>query len=313
LWDHYDYTRDKSVLRRLYPLLKGASEFFLDTLVEDPKGRGLITSPSVSPENQHPFGSSLCAGPAMDRQIIRDLFDNCVQAGKLLQADDPLLKRIAQTRARIAPDRIGKAGQLQEWLEDWDAEAPDVHHRHVSHLYAVYPASQLNVRDTPEMIEAAKTSLRQRGDMATGWGTAWRLCLWARMGDGDHAHRILKSLQGPQRTYPNMFDAHPPFQIDGNFGGAAGIMEMIVQSWGGEILLLPALPASWPTGRVKGVRARGGVTVDLAWSKSELRSFALVGKPGASLRLRHRGELREVLLDSDGKYRSPRAGRSLFG
>ncbi len=312
LWDHYDYTRDESVLRRLYPLLKGASEFFLDTLVEDPKGRGLITSPSVSPENQHPFGSSLCAGPAMDRQIIRDLFDNCVQAGKLLQADDPLLKRIAQTRARIAPDRIGKAGQLQEWLEDWDAEAPDVHHRHVSHLYAVYPASQLNVRDTPEMIEAAKTSLRQRGDMATGWGTAWRLCLWARMGDGDHAHRILKSLQGPQRTYPNMFDAHPPFQIDGNFGGAAGIMEMIVQSWGGEILLLPALPTSWPTGRVNGVRARGGVTVDLAWSKSELRSFALVGKPGASLRLRHRGELREIRLDSDGRYRSPRAG-SLFG
>jgi alpha-L-fucosidase 2 len=163
------------------------------------------------------------------------------------------------------------------------------------------------------MIEAAKTSLRQRGDMATGWGTAWRLCLWARMGDGDHAHRILKSLQGPQRTYPNMFDAHPPFQIDGNFGGAAGIMEMIVQSWGGEILLLPALPTSWPTGHVNGVKARGGVTVDLAWSKSELRSFALAGKPGASLRLRHRGELREIRLDSDGKYRSPRAGRSQFG
>ena len=187
-----------------------------------------------------------------------------------------------------------------------------MHHRHVSHLYAIYPSSQLNVRDTPEMVEAAKTTLRQRGDMATGWGTAWRLCLWARMGDGDHAHRILKALQGPLRTYPNMFDAHPPFQIDGNFGGAAGIMEMIVQSWGGEILLLPALPGSWPTGRAKGLKARGGVTVDLSWSKGELRSFALAGKPGTALRLRYRGELREIVLDSDGRYRSPRAGR-LFG
>ncbi len=303
LWDHYDYSRDAATLKRVYPLLKGASLFFLDTLVEDSKGRGLLTSPSISPENVHPYGSSLCAGPAMDRQIIRDLFANTVEAGKKLGLDDELTAQISSTAARIAPDAIGRRGQLQEWLEDWDEAAPDQHHRHVSHLYAVYPSSQINVRDNPKFIDAAKSSLRQRGDLATGWGTAWRLCLWARMGEGDHAHAILKALLGPQRTYPNMFDAHPPFQIDGNFGGAAGIMEMLVQSWGREIRLLPALPTSWAAGEVRGLRARGAISVDMAWRESKVRWLELRGPPKESIKLRH-GDIREtVRLDARGRFR----------
>ncbi len=303
LWDHYDYTRDPKVLARLYPLMKGASLFFLDTLVEDAKGRGLVTSPSVSPENQHPFGSSVAIGPAMDRQIVKDLFDYTVAAGKLLGQDAELLSQIAATRARIAPDRVGAGGQFQEWLEDWDAQAPEQHHRHVSHLYAVYPSSQANVRDTPDLIKAAKVTLDNRGDLATGWGTAWRLCLWARMGDAERAHGILKALLGPQRTYPNMFDAHPPFQIDGNFGGAAGILEMIVQSWGGEIRLLPALPSAWPSGEIKGARARGGLSVDMTWADGKVRSLGLTGPANAAVRLRIKGEIKDVALDARGQYK----------
>jgi alpha-L-fucosidase 2 len=302
LWDHYDYSRDETTLRRLYPLMRGASLFFLDTLVEDAAGRGLVTSPSLSPENLHPFGSSLCIGPAMDRQIIRDLFAHTIEAGTRLGLDAPHLAQLAATARRLAPDSVGKSGQLQEWLEDWDDQAPDPHHRHVSHLYAVYPSSQINVRDTPGLIDAAKTSLRRRGDLATGWGTAWRLCLWARMGEGDHAHAVMKALLGPQRTYPNLFDAHPPFQIDGNFGGAAGILEMILQSWGGEIRLLPALPKAWPDGEAHGIRARGAISVSLAWRAHELRWVELAGPPNHRVNVRYGDVLKSVTLDARGRY-----------
>lgn len=308
LWDHYDYQRDPALLQRLYPLMRGAALFFLDTLVEDPQGRGLLTSPSLSPENNHPFGSSLAAGPAMDRQIVRDLFEHTLAAGKLLRQDGPLLEQVAAARARLAPDRIGAQGQLQEWLEDWDARAPDRRHRHVSHLYAVYPSSQVNVRDTPELLRAARTSLEQRGDFATGWGTAWRLCLWARMGDAEHAYSVLKGLTGPKRTYPNMFDAHPPFQIDGNFGGAAGIMEMLLQSWGGEVLLLPALPVAWQSGHLRGIRARGGLSIDLAWSKGKLAALSIKGAPGQVVRLRHLGRASDITLNAKGSYRMGTGG-----
>ena len=303
LWDHWDYCRDAALLERLYPLMKGASLFFLDALVEDPLGRGLITSPSLSPENQHPFGSSVCAGPAMDRQILRDLFARTIDAGSRFGRDPALRDELARARERLAPDAIGGQGQLQEWLEDWDARAPEQSHRHVSHLYAVYPSDQINVRDTPALIEAAKVSLNARGDLATGWGTAWRLCLWARMGDAERAHAILKSLLGPQRTYPNMFDAHPPFQIDGNFGGAAGIMEMLLQSWGGELVVLPALPSAWPAGKVKGLRARGGLTVDLEWRDAQLTSLLVNGPPGDAIRIRQSGSIVEATLDRSGFYR----------
>jgi alpha-L-fucosidase 2 len=239
----------------------------------------------------------------MDRQIIRDLFGYTVAAGKKLKADPDFLARVTAVRARLAPDRIGKSGQLQEWLEDWDEEAPEQLHRHVSHLYAVYPSSQINVRDTPELAEAAKVSLRRRGDLATGWATAWRAALWARLGDGDHAHKILKGLLGPTRTYPNMFDAHPPFQIDGNFGGAAAIMEMLLQSWGGEIRLLPALPSAWPEGHVRGIRARGGVSADIEWSGGRLLSLVLSGPAGSTHSLRYGERKWTARLDSRGVYR----------
>ena len=303
LWDHHEYAPDDAAyLARIYPLLKGASLFFVDTLVEDPKGRGLLTSPSISPENEHHPGVALCAGPAMDRQIVRDLFGWTIAAhARLKDGDAAFAKTLATMRARLAPDRIGAQGQLQEWLEDWDAQAPEQHHRHVSHLYAVYPSGQVNVRDTPALVDAARVTLNARGDMSTGWATAWRLALWARMGDGERAYGILRGLLGPVRTYPNMFDAHPPFQIDGNFGGAAGILEMLVQSWGGEVRILPALPRAWPEGSLRGLRARGGLELDLDWAGGRMRRLALRGKPGQRVALHLDGGMRVVVLGDDGR------------
>ena len=302
LWDHYQYHPSPALLQRQVPLFSGASLFFLDTLVEDPKGRGLVTSPSLSPENEHHSKVALCAGPAMDSQILRDLFDATLEAQALLGERDPAFtEALRKARARLPADRIGAQGQLQEWLEDWDAVAPEQQHRHVSHLYAVYPSGQINVRDTPKLAQAARVTLNVRGDESTGWATAWRLALWARLGDGERAYRILQGLLGPRRTYPNMFDAHPPFQIDGNFGGAAGILEMIVQSWGGEVRLLPALPAAWPRGEVRGVRVRGGIELDLAWSQGRATRLQLRGRPKTEVTLRHGEQLLTLKLDAAGR------------
>ena len=264
LWDHCVYAgQPEALVKRIYPLMRGAAEFLLDFLVTLPGSDWLVTVPTNSPENIHPFGAALSVGCAMDNQLGRDLFDAVLSAG--VETDSDFLTRVREARDRLMPDQIGKAGHLQEWLEDWDLEAREIDHRHVSHLYACYPGLAIDPIETPDLAAAARRSLEIRGDEATGWGIGWRICLWARLGDGEHAWTVLKRLLSPDRPYPNLFDAHPPFQIDGNFGGAAGICEMIAHSRSDEIRLLPALPKALASGSAKGMRLRGGVELNMSW------------------------------------------------
>jgi alpha-L-fucosidase 2 len=310
LWWHYPHTGDEEFLReRAYPLMKGAAEFFVDTLIEDPRTpeKWLISGPSNSPEQ-----GGLVLGPTMDHQIIRELFANTSAAADKLGVDPEFSDELKKLRGRIAPNKIGKHGQLQEWLEDVDD--PQNRHRHVSHLWGVFPGQEINPA-TPELFEAAKESLEMRGDGGTGWSLAWKINLWARLLDGDHAHKILSGLltltgspkakRGGGGVYPNLFDAHPPFQIDGNFGATSGMCEMFVQSHlttvdGTTVIdLLPALPSVWSDGKLTGLRTRSGHTVDLAWSNGRLKSCRLHSTLGKPAIVRYAKAERRVDLDSE--------------
>ncbi len=298
LWARYDYGRDLAYLRSVYPLMRGAALFFLDTLQSDPNTGHLVTNPSMSPENSHSGGANgptICAGPAMDMELLRDLFAQTAQAAKTLGLDADFARELLATRAKLAPNQIGAQGQLQEWQADWDAAAPEQNHRHVSHLYGVFPSHQIDLDETPELAAAARRSLERRGDDTGGWGTAWRANLWARLRDGDRAHRQLMLLLGSARVYPDLLNANP-FQIDGNFGGTVAVAEMLLQSHGDQILLLPALPLAWPTGSVRGLRAPGACTIDLEWRDGQLVHATLASPLGGKRIVRLGGQRLAVTL-----------------
>ncbi|SKD04501.1 alpha-L-fucosidase 2 [Chitinophaga ginsengisegetis] len=303
-WEKYLFNGDKKYLQTVYPALKGAAQFYLDFLVEEPVHKWLVVSPSMSPENNpkaYP-GVSISAGTTMDNQLVFDLFTNTIHAAEILQTDKALVEKMKAARKRLPPMQVGQYNQLQEWLQDLDD--PNDKHRHVSHLFGLYPANQISAYRTPALFSAARTSLLQRGDVSTGWSMGWKVNLWARLLDGNHAWKLIKDQLTPSGvnkgensgggTYPNLFDAHPPFQIDGNYGCTAGICEMLLQSQDGAIHVLPALPDDWKNGRVSGLRARGGFEIkEMVWENGQLSKITIRSTLGGNCRLRVPNALQE--------------------
>lgn len=314
LWEHYLYTQDKEYLRRIYPILKGAARFFSSTTVQEPGHGWLVTAPTSSPENSFyvPGDSvtpvSICMGPTMDVQLLTELYTNVITAARLLDCDADYAAKLEADLKKFPPMQISKEGYLQEWLEDY--REAEVHHRHVSHLYGLHPGNLISPSATPALADACRATLNRRGDGGTGWSRAWKINFWARLGDGNRAWTLFKSLLHPavdaktgrhgSGTFPNLFCSHPPFQIDGNYGGAAGIGEMLLQSHEGFINLLPALPDGWHTGSFSGMRVRGGASVDLDWRDGRaVRAVITALVPGEFIVKMPEGVSRAVITKGD--------------
>jgi alpha-L-fucosidase 2 len=319
LFEKYEYNGDKEYLKSVYPVMKEAVEFYLGFLVEEPQHHWLVVCPSVSPENSpedHPE-SSISAGTTMDNQILFDLFTKTIKSAEIFNTDKEFVKEIKDTLKRLPPMQIGQWGQLQEWMQDWDSQ--DDKHRHVSHLYGLFPSNQISPYQTPELFSAAKKSLIARGDESTGWSMGWKINLWGHLLDGDHALKLITdqltpSIQpdGKQKggTYLNMFDAHPPFQIDGNFGFTAGIAEILIQSHDGSIFVLPALPDMWKNGSIKGIRVRGGFEIkSMEWKNGEISKLVINSNLGGNCRIRSYSPLKvegsAILVQAKGENSNP--------
>jgi alpha-L-fucosidase 2 len=313
LWEHYLYTGDKAFLKRYYPIMKGAALYFLDVLQKEPEHGWLVVSPSVSPEHEYIGGKnavSVTAGATMDNQLVYGLLTNVMQAASDMQIDRKFSDSLMLYRNQLPPMQIGQYGQLQEWLEDLDQ--PTDNHRHVSHLYGLFPGNQISPFTQPKLFAAAKNSLVYRGDVSTGWSMAWKINLWARLLDGNHAYKLIKDQIKPVNgmsggTYPNFFDAHPPFQIDGNFGCTSGIAEMLLQSHDGAMYLLPALPNDWKKGSISGLVARGGFKIDMEWNNHKITKLIIYSELGGNCRIRI-----NLILSNAGLKKAAGANSNLF-